>query len=86
MSAIVDFKISQHAVREYANEVRDLERQLKEKDKIIAKLDKKLTELYTEIGEMGAMTDKIESDISAIKDYGPPYGPHNPSGIKGESK
>jgi len=61
MSDLVDLKISQHAVRKYADEVRELERQLKERDKIIEKLDKKITELRH-------------------KDYGPPYGPHNPTG------
>ena len=80
MSAIVDFKISQQAVREYADEVRGLERELKEKEVIIKELKRKLSELYKEIGEMGAMTDEM------TRDYGPPYGPHNPAGNEKEKK
>jgi len=70
MSAIVDFKISQHAVKEYADEVRELEKKLKIKDQIIKQLEREI------------------NTYEALKstDYGPPYGPHNSTGIKGGSK
>lgn len=86
---IVQLKISQDAVRKYAEEVRVLKTELKDKDKIIKKLMRQLesstASLLIPPGGEGSHQEKADiytEDVSELKnrDYGPPYGPHNPTG------